>query len=87
MPGLEADRPSVSRLRGDPDVSGPAAPGCGGSLAALLLALPVLLLLAARMAVRYVRTGQKLPSRGEERVFWALLIYFLAWGVLRNLMA
>ena len=53
----------------------------------LLLALPVLLLLAARMAVRYVRTGQKLPSRGEERVFWALLIYFLAWGVLRNLMA
>ena len=55
--------------------------------AALLLALPVLLLLAARMAVRYVRTGQKLPSRGEERVFWALLIYFLASGVLRNLMA
>lgn len=55
--------------------------------AALLLALPVLLLLAARMAVLYVRTGQKLPSRGEERVFWALLIYFLAWGVLRNLMA
>ncbi|MCI7157868.1 DUF2752 domain-containing protein [Pseudoflavonifractor sp. P01025] len=54
--------------------------------AALLLALPVLLLLAARMAVRYVRTGQKLPSRGEERVFWALLIYFLAWGVLRNLL-
>ena len=53
----------------------------------LLLALPVLLLLAARMAVLYVRTGQKLPSRGEERVFWALLIYFLAWGVLRNLMA
>ena len=53
----------------------------------LLLALPVLLLLAARMAVRYVRTGQKLPSWGEERVFWALLIYFLAWGVLRNLMA
>ena len=52
-----------------------------------LLALPVLLLLAARMAVLYVRTGQKLPSRGEERVFWALLIYFLAWGVLRNLMA
>ena len=65
MPGLEADRPSVSRLRGD----------------------PVLLLLAARMAVRYVRTGQKLPSRGEERVFWVLLIYFLVWGVLRNLMA
>ena len=55
--------------------------------AALLLALPVLLLLAARMAVLYVRTGQKLPSRGEERVFWVLLIYFLAWGVLRNLMA
>ena len=52
----------------------------------LLLALPVLFLLAARIALRYVRTGQKLPSRGEERVFWVLLIYFLAWGVLRNLL-
>ena len=52
---------------------------------ALLLALPVLAILAVRMAVRYVRTGQKLPSRGEERIIWGLLIYFLAWGVLRNL--
>lgn len=52
---------------------------------ALLLALPVLAVLVVRMAVRYVRTGQKLPSRGEERIIWGLLIYFLAWGVLRNL--
>lgn len=54
--------------------------------AALLLALPVLVVLVVRMAVRYVRTGQKLPSRGEERLIWGLLIYFLAWGVLRNLL-
>ena len=85
MSVLEADRPSVTRmclalLRLDVAAAWRAN-------AALLLALPVLLLLAARMAVLYVRTGQKLPSRGEERVFWVLLIYFLAWGVLRNLMA
>ena len=70
-------------------------PGCGVTRMCLaLLRLDVAaawranaaLMLAARIALRYVRTGQKLPSRGEERVFWVLLIYFLAWGVLRNLL-
>lgn len=53
--------------------------------AALLLALPVLILLAARLMWVYVRTGRRMPSRGEERLIWALVVYFLAWGVVRNL--
>ena len=53
--------------------------------AALLLALPVLILLAVRLMWVYVRTGRRMPSRGEERLIWGLVAYFLAWGVLRNL--
>ena len=53
--------------------------------AALLLALPVLAALAVRLMWVYVRTGRRMPSRGEERLIWALVVYFLAWGVVRNL--
>lgn len=53
--------------------------------AALLLALPVLAALAVRLMWVYVCTGCKMPSRGEERLIWALVVYLLAWGVVRNL--
>lgn len=78
-PGCGVTRMCLALLRLD-------LAGAWRANAALLLAMPVLAVLVVRMAVRYVRTGQKLPSRGEERIIWGLLIYFLAWGVLRNLM-
>lgn len=78
-PGCGVTRMCLALLRLD-------LAGAWRANAALLLALPVLAVLVVRMAVRYVRTGQKLPSRGEERIIWGLLLYFLAWGVLRNLM-
>ena len=53
--------------------------------AALLLALPVLAALAVRLMWVYVRTGRRTPGRGEERLIWGLLVYFLAWGIVRNL--
>lgn len=77
-PGCGVTRMCLALLRLD-------LAGAWQANAALLLALPVLAVLAVRLAVRYVRTGQKLPSRGEERLIWVLLLYFLAWGVLRNL--
>lgn len=79
-PGCGVTRMCLALLRLD-------FPGAWRANAALLLSLPVLLLVATRMVVRYVRIGRKLPSRGEERVFWGLLIYFLAWGILRNLLS
>lgn len=68
-------------------LTGLLCPGCGVTrmCLALLLALPVLAALAVRLMWVYVRTGRRMPSRGEERLIWALVVYFLAWGVLRNL--
>lgn len=78
-PGCGVTRMCLALLRLD-------LAGAWRANAALLLALPVLAALAIRLAVDYVRTGRRLPTRGEERILWGLLVYFLAWGVLRNLL-
>ena len=77
-PGCGVTRLCLALLRLD-------VAGAWKANAALLLALPVLAGLAARLAWAYVRTGRKTPSRGEERLIWGLVVYFLVWGVLRNL--
>lgn len=78
-PGCGVTRMCLALLRLD-------LAGAWRANAALLLALPVLAFLAVRLAAAYVRTGRKLPTRGEERLLWGLLVYFLAWGVVRNLL-
>lgn len=77
-PGCGVTRMCLALLRLD-------LAGAWRANAALLLALPVLAALAVRLMWVYVRTGRRMPSRGEERLIWALVVYFLAWGVLRNL--
>lgn len=77
-PGCGVTRMCLALLRLD-------LAGAWRANAALLLALPVLAALAARLMWVYVRTGRRIPSRGEERLIWGLVVYFLAWGVLRNL--
>ena len=79
-PGCGVTRMCLALLRLD-------LAGAWRANAALLLALPVLAVLAARLAIRYVRTGQTLPTRGENVLALGLLVYFLAWGVVRNLWA
>ncbi len=79
-PGCGVTRMCLALLRLD-------LAGAWRANAALLLALPMLILLAVRLMWVYVRTGRRMPSRGEERLIWGLVVYFLAWGVLRNLMA
>lgn len=77
-PGCGVTRMCLALLRLD-------LAGAWRANAALLLALPVLAALAVRLMWVYVRAGRKMPSRGEERLIWALVVYFLAWGVVRNL--
>lgn len=77
-PGCGVTRMCLALLRLD-------LAGAWRANAALLLALPVLAALAIRLMWVYVRTGRRLPSRGEERLIWILVVYFLVWGVVRNL--
>lgn len=77
-PGCGVTRVCLALLRLD-------LAGAWRANAALLLSLPVLAALALRMMWVYVRTGRRMPSQGEERLIWGLVVYFLAWGVARNL--
>lgn len=52
---------------------------------ALLVMLPVLAALAARLSLRYVQEGTALPQGWERPLVWALLALLLAWGVARNI--
>lgn len=51
----------------------------------LFLLLPLLALLALRLAVRYVRTGRFQPKKWENALVWAMVAWLLVWGVGRNL--
>lgn len=51
----------------------------------LLLLLPVLAALLARLGVRYVKTGRSALSRGESALVWSMVVVLLVWGVARNL--
>ena len=52
----------------------------------LLLLLPVLGLLAFRMAHRYIREGCTLGPRWEGVLCWALIAVLIVWGAARNLL-
>lgn len=77
-PGCGVTRMCLALLRLD-------LAGAWRANAALLLALPVLVFLAVRLMWVYLRTGRKMPSRGEEQLVWGLVVYFLVWGIVRNL--
>ena len=52
---------------------------------ALLLMLPVLAVLGARLAVRYVREGATAGPGWESTLMWAMAALLVVWGVVRNL--
>ena len=52
---------------------------------ALLLMLPVLAVLGARLAVRYVREDATAGPRWESALMWAMAALLVVWGVVRNL--
>lgn len=77
-PGCGVTRLCLALLRGDVAAAWRANP-------ALLLLLPVLAVLAARLAVRYVREGRTVPTRGESALVWVLIALLAVWGIVRNL--
>ena len=78
-PGCGVTRMCLALLRGDPAGAWAANP-------VLLLLLPVLGLLAVRMALRYVREGRTLGPHWENVLCWLLIALLAAWGVARNLL-
>lgn len=53
--------------------------------AAVFLLLPPGLVMALRMAVRYVRTGNTRPTQVQTCVFYVMVGVLLVFGVVRNL--
>lgn len=52
---------------------------------ALLLSLPILGVLFVQFAAQYVRTGSLRGTRRQNRVICGLIVWFLLFGVVRNL--
>ena len=53
----------------------------------LALALPVLLPCLALWLCRYIQTGTITFTKGQNRVFCGLVVYFVLYGILRNIPA
>lgn len=77
-PGCGVTRLCLALLRGDLAAAWQANP-------VLLLLLPILAVLAMRLAARYVREGRTIGPRWESALMWAMVGLLAAWGVVRNL--
>lgn len=54
---------------------------------AIMLLAPAALVIAVRMARRYVRTGTCRPTRAEERMLYAMIAVLILFGIARNVPA
>lgn len=79
-PGCGVTRMCLALLRGDLAAAWTVNPG-------LMLALPLLGVLGVRLCAVYVRTGRRLPRGWEQAALWALVVWLVGWGVVRNLWA
>lgn len=77
-PGCGVSRMCLSLLRGDWMGAWRANPG-------LVLLSPLLAVLLGLRAVRYVRTGEGKAPAWESRLWIALALLLVVYGVLRNL--
>lgn len=77
-PGCGVTRLCLALLQGDLAAAWQANP-------VLLLLLPILAVLAMRLAARYVREGRTIGPRWESALMWAMVGLLAAWGVVRNL--
>lgn len=52
--------------------------------AAIMILLPFGIVIAVRMAARYVKYGTLSPTRIENRILWIMTGIFILFGILRN---
>ena len=78
-PGCGVTRMCLALLELDPGAAWRANQG-------LFVLLPFLAVLAARLCAGYVRTGRRRPGRGERAAAWAMVVWLLGWGVVRNVL-
>lgn len=76
-PGCGVSRMCLSLLRLD-------IPAAFAANRLVFLLLPIGAVLALQMAVRYVRTGEQLPTRTQQHVLVCMCIALVVFGVLRN---
>lgn len=76
-PGCGVSRMCLSLLRLD-------IPAAFAANRLVFLLLPVGAVLALQIAVRYVRTGEHLPTRAQQCVLVCMCIALVTFGVLRN---
>ncbi len=55
------------------------------SNAAIMCALPLILLLAVSMVVCYIKKGTAIAYKWQNTLVIAFIVYFVAFGVLRNI--
>lgn len=59
--------------------------GAWGYNPAILTLLPLGCVLALRVTARYVKTGNRALTAGENRIVWGMIVVLLLFGVVRNL--
>ena len=78
-PGCGVTRMCRALLRLDPSAAWAANPG-------MLVLSPLLLGLFFWHAITYIRIGNRRFTRGQSFLCWTLVVLFLFYGILRNLL-
>lgn len=77
-PGCGITHMALCLMRGD-------LSGAFHANAMVLLLLPIGILLAVRITLRYLKTGSKRLTRWEDRIVIAMIVLLVSFGVVRNL--
>ncbi|WP_037373151.1 DUF2752 domain-containing protein [Anaerovorax odorimutans] len=52
----------------------------------VMLALPIMIIIAAQVIIKYIKSGNTRLTKGQNIVVWVLVIYFITFGIIRNIL-